>query len=139
MKNLLITFALCLSMALNAHSTATVAEIVPMHTVNKTDAFCTLIQKGNYVAVKTMIEAGADVNKKSNGLTPLMFAARQNKVEIVKLLLANGADIKLKGDRGYTALQWAKMTKAKDAYEVLLKEEQAQKLRKKAKRRAKKN
>ena len=43
-----------------------------------------------------LIEGGADVNarEKAMGQTPLMFAAAFNRVDVVKLLLARGADVK---------------------------------------------
>ncbi len=82
--------------------------------------FCKLIKEGNYDAVKAMIENGANINKKSTGLTPLMFAARYNKVEIVKLLIDNGAKLKTKSEKSrFTALQYAKMSKAHEAYKLI--------------------
>jgi hypothetical protein len=82
--------------------------------------FCKLIQMGNYDAVKALIDSGENVNKKSNGLTPLMFAARHNKAKIAKLLISNGAKVKTKSDKGnMTALQIAKRSKAVDAIKVI--------------------
>ncbi len=84
--------------------------------------FCKLIKMGNYEAVKALIEAGEDVNKKSFGLTPLMFAARYNKAKIVQLLIANGAQLSTKSDKGkITALEMAKRSKAHDAYNIIKK------------------
>ena len=123
MKNLFLTAALLLGLAVNATPIAnnsTVEDTITITTiVTETDAFCTLIKQGNFEAVKGMIEAGADINKKSLGMTPLMYAARQNRVEIVKLLIANGADLKAKSDRGYSAKEYAEMSKAWDAYNII--------------------
>ncbi|CAM1371260.1 conserved exported protein of unknown function [Tenacibaculum soleae] len=83
------------------------------------NTFCKLITSGNFEAVKAMVENGTDVNKKSTGLTPLMFAARYNKTKIVTLLIKNGAKLKTKSKKGYTALQYAKVSKANDAYKVI--------------------
>jgi ankyrin repeat protein len=84
------------------------------------NAFCKLIQMGNYKAVASLIKAGENVNKKSNGLTPLMFAARHNKAKIAKLLIANGAKLETKSDRGkMTALDIAKRSKAIDAIKII--------------------
>lgn len=84
------------------------------------NTFCKLIKAGNYDAVKAMIESGTNIDRKSTGLTPLMFAARYNKVEIVKLLINKGAKLNIKSERGrYTALEYAKMSKAHGAYKVL--------------------
>jgi len=83
-------------------------------------SFCKLIQKGDLAVVKSMIDSGEDVNKKSNGLTPLMFAARHNRVEIAKLLIANGAKLKARSDKGQmTALQMAEKFKANEVAKVL--------------------
>ena len=123
MKNLFLTAALLLGLAVNATPIANNSKVEDNLTittiVTETDAFCTLIKQGNFEAVKGMIEAGADINKKSLGMTPLMYAARQNRVEIVKLLIANGADLNVRSDRGYTALKYAKMSKAWDAYNII--------------------
>ena len=83
------------------------------------NAFCKLIQIGDYDAVKSLIEDGIDINKKSTGLTPLMFAARHNKAEIAQLLIENGARMKTKTVKGYNALQLAELSNAKDSYKVI--------------------
>lgn len=81
--------------------------------------FCKLIRSGNYEAVKAMVENGTNINRKSTGLTPAMFAARYNRADILKLLIKNGAKLQTKSNRGYTALDYAKMSKAHEAYAVL--------------------
>ena len=87
---------------------------------SSTNSFCKLIQMGDYEAVASLIKAGENVNKKSNGLTPLMFAARHNKAKIAKLLIKSGAKLKTKSDRGnMTALDMAKRSKAVDAIKVI--------------------
>jgi len=84
------------------------------------NAFCKLIQMGDFETVKSLVEDGIDVNKKSMGLTPLMYAARHNKTEITKLLINNGAKLKVKSDRkGFTALKWAKLSNANDTYKII--------------------
>lgn len=122
MKNLFLIVALVFGLAINANplnTSSTSKNLTTTKSVTELDAFCKLIQQGNFEAVKSMIEAGVNINKKSIGMTPLMFAARQNRVKIVKLLLANGADINAKSDKGYTALKYAKMSKAWDAYKII--------------------
>ncbi|RPD91252.1 ankyrin repeat domain-containing protein [Aureibaculum marinum] len=98
------------------------------------DAFCKLITTGDYKAVKSMIEAGVDIDKKSVGMTPLMYAARYNRVDVVKLLIANGANLKAKSDKGYTALKYAKISKAHDTYKIIEEALKSQKAERKAKR-----
>jgi len=137
MKNLFLAAVLIVGFAVNAkpianNSTTTNLDIATV--VTETDAFCTLIKQGNLEAVKGMIEAGADVNKKSVGMTPLMYAARQNRVEIVKLLIANGANVKVKSNRGITALKYAEMSKAHDAFNLISDELKFLKSKKRSKR-----
>lgn len=74
------------------------------------------ISKGDIESVKKFIEYGVDVNEKSNGLSPLMLAARYNKVEIMKILIANGARIDSKDENGFTALKYAELSNATDAF-----------------------
>lgn len=77
------------------------------------------ISKGDMATVKKLVEYGADVNEKSNGMTPLMTAARYNKVEIIKFLLANGAKLKTKDENGFTALKYAELSNANEAAQFL--------------------
>lgn len=122
MKNLFLVMALVFGLVLNAKplvTNSTSENLSVIKKVTEVDAFCKLIQQGNFEAVKGMIEAGTDVNKKSSGMTPLMYAARQNRVEITKLLIANSADLKAKSDRGFTAKEYAEMSKAWDAYKII--------------------
>ena len=80
---------------------------------------CVAISKGEVDVVRKFIEYGADINEKTNGMTPLMYAARYNEVEIIKLLLDKGANLKLKDDRGNTALNHAENSNATEAIELL--------------------
>jgi ankyrin repeat protein len=76
--------------------------------------FCMSIVKGDLETVEKLIALGQDVNKKSNGLTPAMYAAKFNRVDILKLLVEKGAKLQLKSERGMTAEQYAKLSNAKD-------------------------
>jgi ankyrin repeat protein len=77
------------------------------------------ISKGDVESVKKFIEYGADVNKISEDMSPLMVAARYNKVEIIKILLASGAKPGDKNEKGYTALKYAELSKAEDCISIL--------------------
>lgn len=78
------------------------------------------ISQGDIETVNRFINYGADLNKIVNGMSPLMTAARYNKVEIIKLLISKGAVLSIENKRGYTALKYAEVSKAKEAV-VLLK------------------
>ncbi|GGX21678.1 ankyrin repeat domain-containing protein [Aquimarina muelleri] len=90
-------------------------------TAYKTSPFCMAIVKGDLETVKKLIELGSDVNEKSDGMTPLMYAARYNRTDIIKMLVEKGAKIKTKNSKGYTAMKFAKQSNAKEAV-VLLEE-----------------
>jgi ankyrin repeat protein len=78
------------------------------------------IVKGDLETVKKFIEYGADINQKSNGMTPLMIAARYNQVDIIKLLLDKGANYKIMDDKGLTALKYAQLSNATQATAMLI-------------------
>lgn len=86
----------------------------------KISPFCMAIVKGDLEAVEKFLEMGADVNEKSNGLSPLMYAAKYNRIAIMEVLLAKGADIKAKDTKnGFTAVKFAQLSNATEALEVL--------------------
>jgi uncharacterized protein len=79
------------------------------------------IFKGDIETVKKIIEYGADVNEKPDGMSPLMYAARYNKTEIIKILILSGAKIKDKDKNGLTALKYAELSNSNESV-VLLKQ-----------------
>lgn len=92
----------------------------PIKEVVAVNSFCKMIQQGDYLAVERMIQKGEDVNKKSTGLTPLMFAARHNRPEIAQLLIDNGAKLYTTSDKGdMTALDFAQRSKADETASVI--------------------
>lgn len=78
------------------------------------DPFCISIVKGDLETVKKLIDLGQDVNKTSNGLTPAMYAAKYNRLEILKLLVESGAKLDSKSNKGMTAEKYAEISNAKD-------------------------
>ncbi|PKV49772.1 ankyrin repeat protein [Aquimarina sp. MAR_2010_214] len=86
----------------------------------KVSPFCISIAKGDYEMVKKMVELGSEVNKFSDDMTPLMYAARYNRLEIIKLLVANGAKINVRNTKGYNAMKYAELSGAKEAKTLLL-------------------
>ncbi|MEO7650104.1 MAG: ankyrin repeat domain-containing protein, partial [Bryobacteraceae bacterium] len=66
---------------------------------------------GGVDTVRLLLDAGANVNAQDvRGMTPLMLAIATDRPDpgTVKLLLARGADTKLKSKSGETALDWAR-------------------------------
>ncbi len=85
------------------------------------------IEKNNIHCVKYAILNGADVNGDQNSLnifelsnhTPLMAASYMGNKNIVKLLLAKGADKSLRDNNGWSALQYAQYAGHKNIVELL--------------------
>ena len=117
-----ITYA---GLAILAFANVSLASNVPTITTSReivnydNTPLCAAIMKGDLATVKKFIEYGSDVNETSNGLTPLMFAARYNKVDIIKFLLENGADKNAKDGRGNNALKYAELSKSQAAIDFL--------------------
>jgi ankyrin repeat protein len=73
---------------------------------NSFDATALMWGAANPEKVRVLVEAGADVNARSKqGMTPLLIAASNaGSIEIVRLLLAEGADPKATDESGTTLL-----------------------------------
>ena len=99
--------------------TSTFVEIAEIN------SFCKAIIQGDIETVKKLIELGEDVNQKSLGMTPALFAARYNKAEILELLIEHGADISIKSDKGYSITKIAESANAKDVLRVINSDKQS--------------
>ena len=86
---------------------------------SSTTPLCVAISKGDNQTAKKLIEYGASFTEKSNGMTPLMVAARYNNSEIISYLLTKGVDVKEKDEKGFTALKYAEMSNANEAAALL--------------------
>ena len=87
--------------------------------VRNYNPLCIAISKSDNDTAKKIIEYGADVNERFNGMTPLMIAARYNNVEMIKLLISKGADVNEKDQRGNTATKYAELSNATEAFDFL--------------------
>lgn len=76
--------------------------------------------EGYVVVVRALLKRGADVNKVSNGLTPLFNASKMGRVDVVKVLLEHGADIDKTCDRGNTPFLIASRNGHLEVVKVLL-------------------
>lgn len=120
-KTIIISaIALCFSIAsLNATPLTLTGKKYETVTSLKVNSFCVSIAKGDIETVKKLIIRGENVNQKSNGMTPIMYAAKFNRVDILKLLIAQGADLKMKSDKGLTAAKYAEIHGATDAEKII--------------------
>ncbi|USE34550.1 ankyrin repeat domain-containing protein [Endozoicomonas sp. SCSIO W0465] len=81
---------------------------------------------GDLIALKQLIDRGADVNARDlNGFTALMFASMQDRRELVAFLIERGADINAvlcNGDNlnGCTALMLASMNGHREVIKLLI-------------------
>ena len=137
MKNSILSLVLLMSFSASFALTSVnpPVEEGKLTSITNVNSFCKLIQLGDYDAVRALIQQGEDVNRKSTGLTPLMFAARHNQPEIAQLLIDNGAKLNSRSEKeGMTALEMAERYKAVDTYEVIQNAAEAKKSKKKNKK-----
>ncbi|RDY58094.1 ankyrin repeat domain-containing protein [Flagellimonas nanhaiensis] len=120
-KTILALTAICMLVAngISANEPSLAGSTDVYSVAFEPNTFCKAIMKGDVETVKKLIELGEDVNRKSLGMTPAHFAARYNQPEILKLLIENGANLKKRSDKGYTAKRYAEMSNATQALEVI--------------------
>ncbi|MUU77941.1 ankyrin repeat domain-containing protein [Winogradskyella endarachnes] len=119
MKKSVVVLALALGFSisnLNASNVVVSSEIndVIVQPV-EVSPLCRAVATGNTEEVKRLINNGADVNAKSNGMMPIHYAAKYNRVELIKVLITAGSEIHKSCDKGYTALRHAEKANADDA------------------------
>jgi len=122
MKKTIIISAIALCFSVVSVNAKTVNQNVKNHSVEavvQVNPFCVSIAKGDIETVKKLIELGENVNKKSNGMTPVMYAAKFNRTDILKLLISKGAKLKAKSDKGMTAKKYAELSKATEALTII--------------------
>lgn len=119
MKKSVVVLALALGFSisnLNASNFNLTSEVnsVSFQTV-EVSPLCKAVATGNIEEVKKLLNNGADVNAKSNGLMPIHYAAKYNRVELIKILITAGSKIHDACDSGLTALRHAEKANANDA------------------------
>lgn len=83
--------------------------------------FHSAVFSNNFQMVQVLLELGADINVPDNDSkkTALTHAVQLRRVDMLRLLLANGADIHTKDDYGMTALDWAMRDGFRDGAAIL--------------------
>ncbi|GAA4108471.1 hypothetical protein GCM10022393_04600 [Aquimarina addita] len=114
---LMILFIAPVSFAMNKQTTMN--TFTQELATKKLSPFCMAIVKGDLETVKKFIELGSDVNESSEGMTPLMYAARYNRLDIMRVLINEGAKINVKSGQGFTAMKYAKLSNASEAVALL--------------------
>jgi hypothetical protein len=91
------------------------------------DQFWEAVRKGDVAAVTALLDKGAEVNAKFRyGTTALFKAAERGHTDVVKLLLARGADATVKDSfYGATAMTWALDNKHVGAVGALLEKDES--------------
>ena len=86
------------------------------------DALLSAVKDENITRVRTLIKAGANINRADwSGGTSLIQAARSGNVAIAKTLLTSGANVDdAELQSGWTALHWAALRGDDTVAEVLL-------------------
>ena len=86
------------------------------------DQFWEAVRTGDSAGVTALLDKGADVNAKFRyGMTALFKASERGHLEVVKILLAHGADVKVKDTfYGATAITWALQNDHADVVNLLL-------------------
>ena len=75
---------------------------------------------GRLACANMLIDKGANVNAiDKDGSTPLMFCAQHGHNDIVKLLLGHGADPKIKGSHGLSAIEFAQQKDLQETEKIL--------------------
>ncbi|QRM88128.1 hypothetical protein FG167_02445 [Lacinutrix sp. WUR7] len=124
MKKTIIMSAIALSFTvgtLYANPSLEDKNQINVETVMEASPFHLSIIKGDLSTVKKLLDLGANVNEKWNGLSPAMYAAKFNRAEILKLLIDHGASLSSRSKDGYTAKKYAKISKATEAMAVIKK------------------
>ena len=88
---------------------------------NKDSMLCDASITGNVNDFEEAIKLRADVNtKNAEGQTPLCMVAKC-RLDLVKILIGNGADVNIQSDKGSAPLHWAVEYDNVDIVEYLLK------------------
>jgi ankyrin repeat protein len=80
------------------------------------------VDKNRQDMIELLLQNGADINAKAakRGMTPLCLAARFYNLDMIKFLIAKGADPSIADEGGFLPLHWAASRGEKDMLDLLL-------------------
>lgn len=122
MKKTVVIMAIALGFSfapLNATNNVNTSSNFEVSARASLSPLCMAIVKGDLETAKSLIDKGIDVNRRSNGLTPAMYAAKYNRTAILKLLVEHGALLNKTSNKGMTAEKYAQASNAKEALEYI--------------------
>jgi len=115
---LVLAFGLCIS-SLNATNVTSILDKGIETSIVEVSPLCIAVAVGDMDKVKMLIDNGIDVNTASNGMLPIHYAAKYNRVELIKVLITAGSEIHTPCEKGLTALKYAEKFNATDAAQFL--------------------
>jgi ankyrin repeat protein len=122
MKKLVIILGVAIAMSSQALKASNAKLLVKDPISSPADEVSSLhyaVCEGDIEKVKKLIEYGTNVNKLVRDMSPLMLAARFNKFEIIKVLLASGANPRIENEKGLRAINFAEYAKATESIAIL--------------------
>ena len=122
MKKSVIILGLALAMSTQVSKASNIMQLVkdPIDSpANEVSSLHYAVCEGDIEKVKKLIDYGTNVNKLVRDMSPLMLAARFNKFEIVKVLLASGANPRIENEKGLRAINFAEYAKATESIAIL--------------------
>lgn len=122
MKKSVIILGIAIAMSTQVSKASNIKQLVkdPIHSrADEVSSLHYAVCEGDIEKVKKLIEYGTNVNKLIRDMSPLMLAARFNKFEIIKVLLANGANPRIENEKGLRAINFAEYAKATESIAIL--------------------
>lgn len=92
----------------------------PVPPAPQENALVMAISNGDRGWLQSLLAGGADANVAHRGTLPLPFAARRGEFDIVDSLIAHGADIDARNEKGLTALMDAAVSSHAEMLQGLL-------------------
>jgi ankyrin repeat protein len=122
-KSIITTFVVVFAMASSLMASEVKNEVssydAELFVEVNVSSFCKAVIQGDIKTVNRLIALGENVNQKSLGMTPAMYAARYNKFEILSILIEHGANLKMLSNQGFSVKQYAEFSNATEALAII--------------------